>query len=210
MKIFRTIAILFIINYIAIIPVYAVYDELLLKNYLKSLKSVAIDFEQILEDESAKGMLLIKKPHNFRCNYFSGSDLLIVGNRKFISIYDYNLNELSNIDRKDNMLHFIILNDEDIEKLNITQIIDYNDSVEFLSTDSEKNELSIILSKSPLKLEQISFSGLNQKQLIIQFGKIVEIENFNQSLFSIKNPKIFGPPSQLSLEALTKNFDMKL
>jgi outer membrane lipoprotein-sorting protein len=203
MIIFKKIFFLFLISLTFFNVAHAEYNELLLKNYLKSLKSVAIEFEQTLDNKTDKGILLIQKPYNFRCNYFENFPLLITGNSKFISVYDYDLDELSNISKDDNMLRFIILKDKDIDKLNISEIIDHSDSVEFISKEEDNSQSSIILSKSPLKLKRISLYNFNNnEELIIDFKEINQVKNFDPSLFSIKNPKIFGIPNKLSSKEL--------
>jgi len=177
--------------------IFADYDSIFLKNYLKSLKSVQMEFEQIVDNVPSKGILLLQKPYNFRCHYSEGSPLLITGNSKFVHVYDYDLDEISNISRKDNMLRFIILNDEEVDQLNIVQTIDNSDSVEFVSIDEDNNEIIIKLSKLPLKLKRISINSFNGSNFIINFGNIKEVKVVDNSLFSIKNPKIFGPPKKL-------------
>ena len=184
------------------------YDEDFLKNYLKSLKSVVIEFDQVLGGDDAEGVLLVDKPNYFRCSYFKGSPLLITGNSSFISVYDYDLDELTNIDRNNNIFKFVILDNKQVDKIRINKINDYNDSIEFASEDDERNEFLITLSKNPIKLQRISSYDINGQELTINFKDIRKAKFGNKTLFSIKNPKLFGPPKKLKEEEL-KNFYLR-
>ena len=78
------------------------------KEYIRDIQSIAVDFTQ--EDShgnKASGKLLINKPFKFRCNYYSPFPLLIIGNKNYVSVYDYEMENISRIDTKDNVFNFL-------------------------------------------------------------------------------------------------------
>ena len=81
-----------------------------IKAYIQNIRSVAISFEQSdTGGNKAKGILVIDKPYKFRVNYFAPSPLLIVGNKNYISVYDYEMENLSRVSAKENIFNFLLV-----------------------------------------------------------------------------------------------------
>ena len=84
-------------------------DIKVLSDYLKSLKSISIDFTQYdARNGHVDGKLVIIKPDYFRCNYYKPYPLLIVGNKKEVAMYDYELEQATHIDKKENIFNFLL------------------------------------------------------------------------------------------------------
>ncbi len=173
-----------------------------IKSYLNSLKKVAIEFEQIdNEGTHVIGKLLIQKPYKFRCNYYPPYPLVIVGNKNYIAIYDYQLEQLTRIKSEENLFSFLLLNN-----LNLTSNIKIVDTihtekyleVDLLEIDSNQN-IKLILNRNPLTLSTLSIQQ-NSKFINIYFKDIAHLSSIEKELFIIKDPKIFGSPKQFNIK----------
>ena len=81
-----------------------------IKSYISSIKSIAVEFIQ--EDSTgrlAEGMLIIDKPYKFRCNYYEPFPIVIVGNKNYVSVYDYEMGQLSRIKANENIFNFFLV-----------------------------------------------------------------------------------------------------
>ena len=81
------------------------------KEYIRGIQSIAVDFTQ--EDShgnKAGGKLLINKPFKFRCNYYSPFPLIIMGNKNYVSVYDYDMQHVSRIKAEENIFNFLFHN----------------------------------------------------------------------------------------------------
>ncbi|MGV2432329.1 MAG UNVERIFIED_CONTAM: outer-membrane lipoprotein carrier protein LolA [Rickettsiaceae bacterium] len=94
-----------------------------ISKYLENIKSVSMDFVQIdSRGEKAEGKLIIVKPNRFRCNYYSPYPLLLLGNKQEIAIYDYQLEQLTRIERDDNLFDFLLAQKTDFGKTSYWKI----------------------------------------------------------------------------------------
>ena len=176
------------------------------KSYLSTIKSIAVDFEQSDSNgESASGKLLISKPYKFRCNYYSPFPLLIIGNKNYVSVYDYDMETTSRIKPSDNIFNFLLTNDIDFEK-----------HFRLDSTTENGDMLTVTLYHAPTdRFSEITFNQRNQQLQTIEifeddniislkFANINKISHFADDLFEFKNPDIFGPPERLTKEEIEK------
>ncbi len=179
-----------------------------LKTYLRTIKSVAIDFTQEdSHDTTVKGKLLINKPNNFRCNYYPPFPIVIVGTKNFVSMYDYDMEQVSRISRAENIFNFLLEDKEHFDK----------DFV-FESVVNEGNIFKITIYHTLTeKRSEITFNKANKQiELLkifedhdivtITFDKIAKVQKFSDDLFKIKNPEIFGPPERLTKSEIEKKY----
>lgn len=179
-----------------------------LKTYLRTIKSVAIDFTQ--EDSYSKivkGKLLIHKPYNFRCNYYPPFPLVIIGTKNFVSMYDYDMEQVSRINRSENTFNFLLEDNEHFDKdfifeavinaRNISKITIYH-------TLTEKRS-EITFNKATQQIEALKIFEDNNI-VTITFDKIAKVQKFSDDLFKIKNPEIFGPPKRLTKSEIEKKY----
>lgn len=182
-----------------------------IKTYIRSIKSIAVEFSQGDSNGSkSKGMLIIDKPHKFRCNYYEPFPLVIVGGSNYVSVYDYEMEHLSRIKAEDNIFNFLLVND-----------IDFENKFEILSAKTIGNKYVLKLKSIDLnKISEISFdkSTKHIKQMKIyednntitlSFGPTKQIKNVSKSLFIMKDPDVFGKPARLNKTDLEKKFDKK-
>ncbi|ABV75562.1 hypothetical protein A1C_06695 [Rickettsia akari str. Hartford] len=179
-----------------------------LKTYLRTIKSIAIDFTQ--EDSYGKiveGKLLIHKPYNFRCNYYPPFPLVIIGTKNFVSMYDYDMEQVSRINRSENALNFLLEDNKHFDKdfvfesvineRNISKITIYH-------TLTEKRS-EITFNKATKQIEALKIFADNNI-VTITFDKIAKVQKFSDDLFKLKNPAIFGPPERLTKSEIEKKY----
>jgi outer membrane lipoprotein-sorting protein len=179
------------------------------KQYLKTLNSTAADFVQI-DPNGAKfeGKLLILKPNKFRCNYYPPYPLLITGGENYITIYDYEMSQISRVAAKDNLLSYLLAGDENIEKH--FHIIDAYEQdgklLLILVTKEDERKVHVEIDKKLNKLNKIELVDLNDNITSIYFTKIINVAHFNKDLFIIKNPDMFGAPEHLTKAQIEKRY----
>jgi outer membrane lipoprotein-sorting protein len=174
--------------------------------YLNNMKSVAIDFVQIdANGKKATGTLLISKPYKFRCNYYPPFPLLILGNKNYLSVYDYDMDTTTRIKASENMFNFLLLNGQDLSKyFNIKSIEDVAGTINLTLDHIESGKRSIIaFDKLNKQIKSITIFETDNT-ISILFNKVRQIEKFDDDLFILKNTDIFGPPKRLSKEDLEK------
>lgn len=179
-----------------------------IKSYIGSIKSIAVEFTQ--EDSTgrlAEGMLIIDKPYKFRCNYYEPFPIVIVGNKNYVSVYDYEMGHLSRIKSDENIFNFLL-----VDK------VSFDNKFEILSAKENNNSYVLRLKNHDLnKISEIWFDKKNkniQKMQIFEennnitltFGNTMKISNIASSLFTIKDPDIFGIPDRYTKSQLEAKF----
>ncbi|WP_347939159.1 outer membrane lipoprotein carrier protein LolA [Rickettsia oklahomensis] len=178
-----------------------------LKTYLRTIKSVAIDFTQ--EDSKntiAKGKLLIRKPY-FRCNYYPPFPLIIIGTKNFVSMYDYDMEQVSRINRSENIFNFLLEDNENFDKDFIFESVINEGNIFKITiyhTLTEKRS-EITFNKATKQIELIKIFEDNNI-VTITFDKIAKVQKFSDDLFKLKNPEIFGPPERLPKSEIEKKY----
>lgn len=181
------------------------------KSYIASLKSVAIEFTQEDSRESkANGRLIIVKPYNFLCNYYPPYPLVIAGNKTYLSIYDFDMDQITLIDSKDNMFNFLLTDNVDLEKhFTITHAIkkDNEISVELHHIESDRTTKVIISLEGTNKtLKSIETHEADGNIITLSVHDISNIYDVNKSLFIMKNPNIYGTPTRMNHTDLEKRY----
>lgn len=178
------------------------------KTYLREIKSVAIDFTQ--EDSlgnKASGKLLISKPYRFRCNYYSPYPLLIVGSQNYVSVYDYEMKDTIRIKPSENIFNFLLE-----ERVDFDRYFDFEEAIDegnifkitIYHTLSERRS-RITFNKSTKQILMIEI--LEDDNVIkLTFNQFTNVAKFDDDLFILKNPEIFGQPLQLTKEQIIKKY----
>jgi outer membrane lipoprotein-sorting protein len=178
------------------------------KNYLSEIDSVAIDFTQ--EDSRshvAYGKLLINKPYRFRCNYYEPFPLVIIGNKNFVSVYDYDMEHVSRIKPAENIFNFLLEHKATFDKNFVFEsIIDENNI--FKTTiyhNLTGNHIEVSFNKSTKQICTIKIFE-DDNIINITFNNIVKVQKFSDDLFKLKNPEVFGPPERLTKSGVEKKY----
>lgn len=183
-------------------------DDLnILSDYLKSLKSVSMDFSQFdARSGRSEGKLVIIKPDRFRCNYYAPHPLLIVGNKKEVAMYDYELEQVTRIDKKENVFNFILTEDSDWRKdFALEKVSSQSDTRTYrLYHQISERMIDVTIKKHPKKLVKITIDEADGNVIEIDFSNIKEIKSVKKGFFSIPNPDLFGIPERLDAKEIEK------
>jgi outer membrane lipoprotein-sorting protein len=179
------------------------------KSILASLNSIAADFTQTdPTGQKHQGKLLLAKPHNFRCNYYPPYPLLITGSKNFITVYDYEMDQISRIPAKENLLTYLLAGDTQLEKhFNIIDANEQNGKLLLIvETKDDDRRAHMEFDKAKARLEKIEIVDMNSDITSIKFNKVSIVSHFDPSVFIIKNPDMFGPPARLTKEQIEKKY----
>lgn len=188
--------------------------------YLNNFNKLAMRFTQSnIGDElqnNSSGLLLIEKPGKFRANYDSPHPLVIVGGNKFVSIYDYELDELSRISSEDNIFKFLLEMDLKIEdSIKIDKCkLDKEIIILNLTHKETEQKAKIYFRANPISLDKmiipdyVSSSGENEG-ISIKFTKIMAISSIKPEFFIMQDNRIYGPPKRYSSEEILKILNLK-
>lgn len=178
------------------------------KTYLREIKSVAIDFTQ--EDSAghkASGKLLINKPYRFRCNYYSPYPLLIIGSQNYVSVYDYDMKDTIRIKPSENIFNFLLE-----ERVDFDRYFDFEEAIDegnifkitIYHTLSERRS-RITFDKNTKQIKMIEILE-DDNTITLTFTQFTNVAKFDDDLFILKNPEIFGPPLRLTKEEIVKKY----
>jgi outer membrane lipoprotein-sorting protein len=184
-----------------------------LDSYLKGLQSVAIDFIQ--EDSQgsiAEGKLLIVKPHRFLCNYYAPYPIIIVGSSSYVSIYDYDLKQLTRISQDENQLSFLLTDSDDLSnQFNIEKMYVKNGDVVFEIYQEElAKRIYVNFDKKKKVLKSITTEEFNGNIIKIIVARLEKITEVSKDLFIIRNPDMYGEKPRMNKEAIEKKYRLGL
>lgn len=177
-------------------------------SYLQNIKTAAINFEQSDSDgNKARGVLVISKPHKFRVNYFKPFPLLIVGNSNYISIYDYEMDNISRISAKENIFNFLLTDKIEFGTLfEITEAVQDNHylkiKVHHLESGNYSNIVFDRLTKTILSMEIVEENNI----ISLKFSNYKNLNEVNDKLFIMQDPNLFGKPLYLDEKLLEKYY----
>jgi outer membrane lipoprotein-sorting protein len=167
---------------------------------LRTINSVSIEFHQTdLNGTDADGKLLVSKPFKFRCNYYPPFPIVVIGNINYVSIYDYDMESTSYINREENIFNFLTTHDVDFEKHFTIQAATEEDDLLIIVLYHDKSDRTsqISFNKKKNSLDTIKIYE-DDNIITLSFGKTRQVSHFEDSLFEFKNPEIFGTPNRLS------------
>ncbi|WPY01092.1 Outer membrane lipocarrier LolA family protein [Candidatus Trichorickettsia mobilis] len=177
------------------------------KSYLQTIKSIAVDFDQTDSNgTSSKGKLLISKPYKFRCNYYPPFPILIIGNKNYVSVYDYDMETVSRIKPKDNIFNFLLTDDTDFEQhFQVSSVTEQGRllTVKLYHIISDRYS-NITFNKDTQQLQKIEVFE-DDNIITLKFDQMYKVSNFAEELFEFKNPDIFGPPDRMTKDELEKH-----
>lgn len=180
-----------------------------IEKYFHDLNNVVIDFTQVDQHgKESSGKFILNKPHNFRWNYFAPSPLLITGGKNFVSFYDYDLEQISRIKAKDNILQFLLRQEPFAHHFDILNTYQKAGNKHIVIKDREYEKTVHIAINHKNHLELIEIIEPDTTVTKISFANILKAHKFAPELFSIRDPDIFGAPPQLSPEELAKKYSL--
>ncbi|KAF8818677.1 LolA family protein [Rickettsia endosymbiont of Cardiosporidium cionae] len=180
----------------------------MLAEYIDAMQSCVMDF--VHYDSTSKdkyyGSLLINKNYNFRFNYYQPYPLLIVGDKDYISIYDYDMKHLSRIKTVE-YINLLLLCDKDYlnQKIKIIYeaIVDDKYIVKAIHNNSSDYVLSLQFNSVNKKLEKIEVTEFDNL-VTIEINDVIKLQYISDSLFVIRDPEVFAVPERLNKSQLSK------
>lgn len=178
-----------------------------LEKYINNFQTVAIEFtQQDSNNNISRGMLIIDKPHKFRCNYYAPFPLVIIGNKNYISVYDFQMKSFSRIKSSENSFNFLLNNNaQNLQKSFriIATSVNQEDYIVRFRNLINKNigEITFDVKSKDIK-KMIMYEDNNQ--ITLYFDKIFRLEQVPVKLFQIKDPDLFGKPQRLEQHQLYK------
>lgn len=183
----------------------------ILKAYLKSLSSVAIDFTQVdSHGGQAVGKLVIVKPDKFLCNYYAPYPLLIVGNKSYVSLYDYDLEQVTRVGVDENLFSFLLTDRGNIEEqFDIENVYDGKDSfIVDLHHKASERKTVVNFNRKENRLESIITYEPDGTIITLNITHIDHIKNPASTIFVLQNPEVYGIPKRLSKEDIEKKYQI--
>ena len=180
------------------------------KSYLSEIKSLAVDFYQSdSQGIKAKGQLLINKPYKFRCNYYPPFPLVIIGNKNYVVVYDYDMEQASRIKSEENIFNFLLVDRIDLEKhFNFESVIDQGNIFEItIYHPLTERQSQITFNKDTKQIKTIRILEDNNV-ITLEFEQVKKVISFDDDLFTFKNPDIFGPPKRLNKAEIEKKYTL--
>lgn len=181
-----------------------------IKTFIQNIQSVAIEFEQIdIHNNKASGMLLIDKPYKFRCNYYPPFPIVIIGNKNYVSLYDYDMENISRMKSTDNIFYFLLEDNIDLNnKFSVVNTEELSDSYKLKLYHSDLNRTSAItFDKNTGHITLIQIFEDNNI-ITLSINSVKQIKNVKQDLFIIQNPEIFGPPIRYDQHTIREQYQV--
>lgn len=176
------------------------------RTFLNRLDKIAVEFVQTdTRGGSAKGMLIIDKPHKFRCNYYAPFPLLIVGNKNYVSVYDYEMEHFTRIKAEENLFNFMLLNKGDFaDEFEVLAQKETPQSYELTIYHEDMGRTSKIgFDKNSGQIEMITIFEDNN-EITIKFSSTRFLSKASKKLFQLQDPEIFGEPKRLNKKDIDK------
>ncbi len=180
------------------------------KQYINNIKSIAVEFSQ--EDSTgrkAEGMLIIDKPFKFRCNYYEPFPIIIVGNKNYVSVYDFEMGQLSRIKSEENIFNFLLVDKVEFDnKFSVLAAKEIRDEYVLTLKSEELNKKSEIwFNKKTKEIKKMVIFEENDT-ITLKFGNTNKISTVDSKLFTMQDPDIFGMPERFDKKDLEKKLKL--
>ncbi|MBL3284475.1 Outer membrane lipoprotein LolA family carrier protein [Rickettsiales endosymbiont of Paramecium tredecaurelia] len=177
-------------------------------DYLTQHNKLSIDFTQIdCNGTTNSGKILIDKPCKFRLNYYAPFPLLIIGDKKRISVYDYDMEQVTILDASQNMLSILLDDTLDLasqQELRISKALSDGTIAQLeVTNDSVQKSIVFVFDIVAQKLTKIILLE-NEIETCLDVINIKPVQHFNQKLFEFRSPLLYGPPRRLNKQQIEK------
>ena len=81
----------------------------ILNERIKNISLLSVDFKQTdTNNQTSSATMLIQKPFKFRVNYYPPFPIVIIGNKNYTAIYDYEFDSFTRIKPSENIFNFLV------------------------------------------------------------------------------------------------------
>ena len=168
------------------------------ESYLSNLKTMVADFKQMAPNGAVStGKFHLKRPQKMRWQYNPPTPILMVTRGSFLTYYDYELNQISDIPIADTLLGILSQQEISFSDSNLTVVEHYEkdgfETVTVTQTESPNNgSLSMVFSQSPFQLQFLMVTDATQQTTQISLNSITENSTLSDDVFAFRDPRIGG------------------
>lgn len=169
-----------------------------IETYLNNIKSMEATFVQMSSNGgTAEGRLFIEKPNKIRMEYADPTNVLIVGDGKYIVYNDTELGQVTHIDYDDIPATLILANDIKIDGKKIKVSDFYQDSGSTTVTLDYVNKgdigpITLVFSNNPMELKQWKIVDPQSVEVTVSLYDTKKDAALDERLFEFKDKKA-GP-----------------
>ncbi len=166
-----------------------------IETYLNNIQSMEADFVQTASNgATAEGRLFIEKPNKIRMEYADPTNVLIVGDGKYIIYNDTDLDQVTHIDYDDIPATLILANDIKIDGKKIKVSDFYQDSGTTSITLDYMNKgdlgpITLVFSNNPMELKQWKIVDPQSVEVSVSLYQTKKDVALDERLFKFKNKK---------------------
>jgi outer membrane lipoprotein-sorting protein len=170
---------------------------------LNGITTMTADFEQITEDgDISHGTFYLQRPGRFRWQYKPPHPLLIVANRSLVTVYDYELKQMSHSSGENHLTALLARQHIQLgDDLMVIKCVAHLGQV-LVTLESRKHpeegQLTLILQQYPMVLEGFNMLDRTKKMTRVRFSHVQTGIPLVSELFIIKDPNLFGAPHRSS------------
>lgn len=168
------------------------------ENYLSSLKTMTANFTQIAPDGTiSTGKFQLKRPKKMRWQYNPPTPILMVTRSNYLTYYDYELDQVSDIPLDDTLLSVLSNQEIDFENGNTNVIYSAQEGGKFVVSIEQKDapdngNLTLIFTQAPMQLSQMIITDATQQQTLVTLENIQEDTPLDDKVFFFRDPRIGG------------------
>ncbi len=163
-----------------------------IEDYLNNITTLETNFVQTASNgNTAEGRLFIEKPSKIRMEYAAPTNVLIVGDGKYIVYNDKDLEQVTHIDYDDIPASLILANDIKIDGKKF-KVKDFYKDAGIISTtleyaqNKEIGPITLIFSNNPLELKQWKIVDPQSVEITVSLYDAVRDGKLDSSLFKFK------------------------
>ena len=125
-------------------------------NYFNNLKRLKVNFEQKDYNGLSKGKITLSKPGKIRIDYYTPVPIILIDNNHKITYYDVNLDQISYIAEKNDILELLTSNLYKEKIARYSYIGADHMKITFNSNDTLARKIDVIASLSPVRIRKIN------------------------------------------------------
>lgn len=166
-----------------------------IETYLNGIKTLNASFVQTSSNGgTAEGTIQIEKPNKIRMEYAAPTNVLIVGDGKYIIYNDKDLDQVTHIDYKDIPASLILADDVKIDGKDIKVVDFYQDAGSTSITLDYKKKgdvgpITLIFSNNPMELKQWKIVDPQNIEVIVSMYNAEKDITLDESLFKFRDKK---------------------
>ena len=168
------------------------------ESYLTGLKTMTANFTQKAPDGTVStGKFQLKRPSKMRWAYNPPTPILMVTRGDFLTYYDYELNQVSDVPMDDTLLSVITKQDIDFENSNLTVVEHFEENGYITVTLEQKDapsqgSLGLVFKSTPMQLQHMIVTDATQGVTQISLTEIEEGVKLEDKIFTFKDPRTGG------------------